>query len=889
MVGWSCDYLLFWPLPESATELSQHLHHDGISRQAHDFRCGDSFFFGRWWGSTVHLIHLNTDSRRWEWIEYRGPLSLITNFAWIVDASFQTKFFHYNNLTVLPCSLDGFPPPPTRCGTLDGIHNRWDFKGNFVEVIWWTSSHKLSLKLRLRRNLLILGSKIPSWINNWRHKLSLISSTFNNSFLSINPLRILTQLPLHLLHNQHLKHQNHQHLWHLHPHKLAPVHPSTLKRWCSRWRTRSNPVSNAAWTNFRHLHMHQFQSLHRLPATSIHLMMFQHHINDPTDDPGPNVIDLDPEDLTNVRSPSLAVLAVTDLQDEPVVRLDHDPRPEEDSPRRDVPPDDQAGLRRSLFGQPPHDIEKYDAEIKMTTHHRNQLTHQPLSNLQRGNTTHKCHITTPTLNHTTTTTTNTPPTSGNPEDNGKTIQNPQIHPMLQVGLTTQNHQPVITLNTTPPPNHSRHSPLTPTQHTFNKTDHHTGQVQSNPVAQPLSLQDMLPSTFKMVPRTSGFATSDLPWVILKGCELPMKFRLPNDPSRQQRWTTKIMNRPVNSSIRSTNASLRMASKKLSNYFSVPTFCLATTYPPATSENFQSPTLLPSSCPYLTPVISRCRLPLANVKTTHGHSFMGRHFILLSRSSSKARSDQPTGHIIEIFNVANCQPLGHSTLAGKYPTVTRPSHHGRRESFSMLSKRKEKDSKTSSSGRCTEDQPTTPHTKLEAMSWLSSVWWKKELSPRLRSTRLPTATMWDWNSLLSSGKTWIWRSTLATHPQKTITTAAMRNATQVVVDGRTSALSSCYHVLLALFGLNRNPNLTFLGTTWTRFWSKSMVAPIWSSHYFRNSGGVHFIALRCNCILLEDFLDFWVFFCVFVTGPNFGSLTSTEPSCIALQFCFCPTA
>ena len=183
-------------------------------------------------------------------------------------------------------------------------------------------------------------------------------------------------------------------------------------------------------------------------------------------------------------------------------------------------------------------------------------------------------------------------------------------------------------------------------------------------------------------------------------------------------------------------------KKLSNYFSVPTFCLATTYPPATSENFQSPTLLPSSCPYLTPVISRCRLPLANVKTTHGHSFMGRHFILLSRSSSKARSDQPTGHIIEIFNVANCQPLGHSTLAGKYPTVTRPSHHGRRESFSMLSKRKEKDSKTSSSGRCTEDQPTTPHTKLEAMSWLSSVWWKKELSPRLRSTRLPTATMWD---------------------------------------------------------------------------------------------------------------------------------------------------
>ena len=222
----------------------------------------------------------------------------------------------------------------------------------------------------------------------------------------------------------------------------------------------------------------------------------------------------------------------------------------------------------------------------------------------------------------------------------------------------------------------------------------------------------------------------------------MKFRLLNDPSRQRRWTTKTTNRLVNSSIRSTNASLRMSSKRRSNYFSAPTFYPTTIYQLATSENFQSPTCLHSSCPYPTPVMSRCHLPLENVKTTHGHSFMGRHFILLSKSSLKARSDQPTGHIIETFNVATCQPSGHSTLAGKYPTVTRPSQTGRRESYSMLSKRKEKDSKISSSGRCIEDQPTTPHTKLEAMSWRSSVWWKKESSPRLRSTRLPTATMWD---------------------------------------------------------------------------------------------------------------------------------------------------
>ena len=239
-------------------------------------------------------------------------------------------------------------------------------------------------------------------------------------------------------------------------------------------------------------------------------MKSQHHINDLTDDPGPNVIDLNPGDLTNDRSPFLAALAVTDPHDEPVVRHDLDLPPEEDSPHQDMPQDDQAGLSRSLCVQHPHDVEKYDIEYKMTIHHKNQLTHQPLSNLHRGNTTHNSPTTPPTLRHIPTTTTNMPPTSGNPEDNGKTIQSPQIHPSLQVGLTTQNHQPVITTNMTLPPNHSRHSPPTPIQHIINQTDHHTGQVQSNPVAQPLSLQDMLPSTFKMVPRTSGFETSDLP-------------------------------------------------------------------------------------------------------------------------------------------------------------------------------------------------------------------------------------------------------------------------------------------------------------------------------------------------------------------------------------------
>ena len=55
----------------------------------HPCRYGTSFFYGSWWGSIVHVIHLITDSCRWGWLECRGPLSLITNFACVVVASFH--------------------------------------------------------------------------------------------------------------------------------------------------------------------------------------------------------------------------------------------------------------------------------------------------------------------------------------------------------------------------------------------------------------------------------------------------------------------------------------------------------------------------------------------------------------------------------------------------------------------------------------------------------------------------------------------------------------------------------------------------------------------------------------------------------------------------------
>ena len=57
-----------------------------------------------------------------------------------------------------------------------------------------------------------------------------------------------------------------------------------------------------------------------------------------------------------------------------------------------------------------------------------------------------------------------------------------------------------------------------------------------------------------------------------------------------------------------------------------------------------------------------------------------------------------------------------------------------------SKRKEKDNRMSSLGRCIEVHANTLLSKLVAMKWHSSPWLKKEWQQRRRNTRLPTAIM-----------------------------------------------------------------------------------------------------------------------------------------------------
>ena len=140
---------------------------------------------------------------------------------------------------------------------------------------------------------------------------------------------------------------------------------------------------------------------------------------------------------------------------------------------------------------------------------------------------------------------------------------------------------------------------------------------------------------------------------------------------------------------------QMWSRRRSNSFSAPTFSLTTIYPLAMSVNFQTPTGLHSSCLYQTPATSTCHLPSANSTITPGHCVMERQSTLLSKYSWKARSDLQTGLITKTLSVVTYQPLGHSFLAEKYPTVTEQSHLGQNENSLTPSARKARASRTSS--------------------------------------------------------------------------------------------------------------------------------------------------------------------------------------------------
>ena len=711
-------------------------------------RFGTSFFCGRWWGSIVHVIHLNTDSRRWGWLEYRGPSSLITNLACVVDASSLFKLIlQFTNLTVLPCFLDGILPFPTTCGP-SGTRRRWDFKVNFVAVILWANSHRLSLKLRLRHNWWLSESKITSWINNWGYRLRHISSTFNSFCHSTNPRSI------HIHLSPQLQCLNHQHRWHLSPHHRVPMQPSMLKRWCNRWRTQWSPAckrswsrtKSATWTNLLLQLHHQVKSLHLFQVILLHLKKFYHHHNTliaalvlaPIDTVGHR---------TNVQSLFHEVPVEPHHRDEHIVHLDHGRHTGDDIPLRGIHLDVQPELHLSTYAHPLHVDEKYYHTMMILTV-MNLAMNQLFFTLHRGNIRAIImihHPTTSTTSMTTSPLTSHPPKSGNPGTNGRTIPNLSLIPIHRVGLTIHKLPP----NATATMNHPTTSLPTNLSLPFPLTVHvnlHTVPDQSNLVSPPVpSLQDMFPSIFKTVRERNGPVTSILPWIIQIGCELPMNSRETNALYRTLPFHRMNLMMQWNNSIGLTPEFQAMYVKRLSNCSPVPTSFRTMTFPHAMFVNFRTRTCLHSSCHCQTSVASRCHLLLAINIITPGHSVTVRPSKPLSWFSWRARSDRPTGHTTGIHKGAICRLLGPFILAEKSPMPTKPFRRGRKQPFLIPGRKRAKANKMSLWAQCIEEPMITLLFELVATKKPKSRWAKKVSPIRLRSTRLPIAITWVYTS------------------------------------------------------------------------------------------------------------------------------------------------
>ena len=184
----------------------------------------------------------------------------------------------------------------------------------------------------------------------------------------------------------------------------------------------------------------------------------------------------------------------------------------------------QAELHRSHCVRPLHVVEKYHIEEMMIIHFRNPVTCQPIFTQQRGNTTHNHPLIMRIPSQTTTTMTITAATSGNPGANGKTIPSLHTHPTHRAGLTTPNQHSVTTAITTLTAFSSNHTT------TADHADLHTDQAQSNLVAPPPSLQDVLPSISKTARKKNGFDISDMLWTIPTECAQRMSSQLPSVPS-----------------------------------------------------------------------------------------------------------------------------------------------------------------------------------------------------------------------------------------------------------------------------------------------------------------------------------------------------------------------
>ena len=224
-----------------------------------------------YFGEVQMCTYFNFDcwycSRCWGWLDDRGPLSLLTNVAWIVGAScFELLFavillfctwLHHRRHVSLSLSLD----------------EQWlvILRANFAVEIWTTNGPKL----RPRPKSMHFNNSMRCWISSWPINPWLISSTSNSWFhtniLSQHHLKF--QAHSQLNHHRLFHYEFNQHWQHSRWHNQANhqiYHTSILSRCWIRWGKLWKPTWLRPWKRPTNV-PHNFFTLHHLPQ-QLHLL-----------------------------------------------------------------------------------------------------------------------------------------------------------------------------------------------------------------------------------------------------------------------------------------------------------------------------------------------------------------------------------------------------------------------------------------------------------------------------------------------------------------------------------------------------------------------------------------------------------------------------------------
>ena len=240
-----------------------------------------------YFGEVQMCTYFNFDcwycSRCWGWLDDRGPLSLLTNVAWIVGAScFELLFavillfctwLHHRRHVSLSLSLD----------------EQWlvILRANFAVEIWTTNGPKL----RPRPKSMHFNNSMRCWISSWPINPWLISSTSNSWFHTniLNQHHLKFQAHSQLNHHRLFHYEFNQHWQHSRWHNQANhqiYHTSILSRCWIRWGKLWKPTWLRPWKRPTNV-PHNFFTLHHLPQ-QLHLLTVNIDLQAANFQPRPN-------------------------------------------------------------------------------------------------------------------------------------------------------------------------------------------------------------------------------------------------------------------------------------------------------------------------------------------------------------------------------------------------------------------------------------------------------------------------------------------------------------------------------------------------------------------------------------------------------------------------